>query len=159
MSFWNLGNWKRFPGFLQCNICHIVRQCLYSQNHEKHSLYDGILLAKTVVSDGNGVPVWQKSALFTQKTGSFLNIRRIRWKRKSSSVTMNVTVGNTRPSLFGFASILETQPYLVVNGKPLTKAEISAMLKMEEGLSLCLEVICSLIATLLHLPREHLWSS
>ena len=57
------------------------------------------------------------------------------WKKKSSSVTMNVTVGNTQPSLFGFASILQTQPSLVVNGKPLTKTEISAMLKMEEGLA------------------------
>ena len=57
------------------------------------------------------------------------------WKKKYSSVNLNVTVGNTQPSLFGFASILQTQPSLVVNGKPLTKAEISAMLKMEEGLA------------------------
>lgn len=57
------------------------------------------------------------------------------WKKKYSSVKINVNIGNTKPSMFGFDSILSLQPSLIVNGHALTKKEISELLKMEEGLA------------------------
>lgn len=57
------------------------------------------------------------------------------WKKKYSSVKINVNIGDTKPSMFGFDSILSLQPSLIVNGHALTKKEISELLKMEEGLA------------------------
>ena len=57
------------------------------------------------------------------------------WKKKYSSVKINVNIGDTKPSMFGFDSILSLQPSLIVNGRALTKKEISELLKMEEGLA------------------------
>ena len=57
------------------------------------------------------------------------------WKKKYSSVKINVNIGDTKPSMFGFDSILSLQPSLIVNGRVLTKKEISELLKMEEGLA------------------------
>ena len=56
------------------------------------------------------------------------------WKKKYSSVKINVNIGEKKPSLLGFESILSAQPSLIVNGHALTKKEISELLKMEEGL-------------------------
>ena len=56
------------------------------------------------------------------------------WKKKYSSVKINVNIGEKKPSLLGFESILSAQPSLIVNGHALTKKEINELLKMEEGL-------------------------
>ena len=45
-----------------------------------------------------------------------------------------MNIGEKKPSLLGFESILSAQPSLIVNGHALTKKEISELLKMEEGL-------------------------
>ncbi len=57
------------------------------------------------------------------------------WKKKYSAITANVNIGQNKPSMLGFDSILSLQPSLVVNGHTLTKKEISELLKMEEGLT------------------------
>ena len=57
------------------------------------------------------------------------------WKKKYSSITANVNIGQNKPSMLGFDSILSLQPSLMVNGHVLTKKEISELLKMEEGLT------------------------
>ncbi|MBR5968921.1 MAG: DEAD/DEAH box helicase [Lachnospiraceae bacterium] len=56
------------------------------------------------------------------------------WKRRTSSVFMRVTMGEKKPSLFGFESLVSMQPSLVIGGQALTKKEIEALLEQTEGL-------------------------
>lgn len=56
------------------------------------------------------------------------------WKKKSSSVSMNVSMNGKKDSLFGLNSLIELKPSLMVNGHKLTKAEIRQLLASEEGL-------------------------
>ena len=58
------------------------------------------------------------------------------WKRQASSVTIQVTLGEQRPSFLGFDGILTMQPSLVVDGVTLTKDEIRMLLEQSEGLAL-----------------------
>lgn len=44
-------------------------------------------------------------------------------------------MGDKKQSLFGFDTLLNLQPNLIVNGNVLTKSEISQLLKAEEGLT------------------------
>lgn len=57
------------------------------------------------------------------------------WKKHYSSVSAKVSVGDKKQSLFGFDTLLNLQPNLIVNGNVLTKSEISQLLKAEEGLA------------------------
>ena len=57
------------------------------------------------------------------------------WKNKSSSVNMQVTLGDKKPSMFGFDSLISMTPGLVVDGEPLTRAEVERLLKETEGLA------------------------
>lgn len=56
------------------------------------------------------------------------------WKKKYSSIHLDIKIGDKEPSLLGFDSILSMTPKLMVNGVALTQAEVKAMLKEEEGL-------------------------
>ena len=57
------------------------------------------------------------------------------WKRHDSSVSMQVSLGEEKPSLFGFDSLVSMKPQLVFNGVPLTEAEIRNLLLQTEGLA------------------------
>ena len=57
------------------------------------------------------------------------------WKKHYSSISAKVSVGDKKQSLFGFDTLLNLQPNLIVNGNVLTKSEISQLLKAEEGLT------------------------
>lgn len=57
------------------------------------------------------------------------------WKRGASSVALSVRLGEKKPSLLGFDSIVTCQPELVVDGIPLTKEEIRELLGRTEGLA------------------------
>lgn len=56
------------------------------------------------------------------------------WKKKYSSVSMQVAIGDTEPKLLGFDSILSMTPSLMVNGERLSEEEIRQLLEEEEGL-------------------------
>ena len=57
------------------------------------------------------------------------------WKNRSSSVSLNVTLGDKKPSMFGFDALISMTPQLSVDGVPLTKAEIERLLRETEGLA------------------------
>lgn len=56
------------------------------------------------------------------------------WKKKQSSVSLNVSMGTKKQSLFGLETLISLKPSLNVNGRPLTKAEIRTLLQAEDGL-------------------------
>lgn len=56
------------------------------------------------------------------------------WKKKYSSVSLQVSMGTRKQSLFGVETLISLKPSLIVNGHPLTKAEIKKLLEAEEGL-------------------------
>ncbi|WP_304683647.1 DEAD/DEAH box helicase [Ileibacterium valens] len=58
------------------------------------------------------------------------------WKKKYSSVSLSVSMGSKKQSLFGVETLVSLKPSLMVNGKPLTKAEIKKLLEADEGLML-----------------------
>ena len=57
------------------------------------------------------------------------------WKRQDSSVRMQVTLGEKKPSLLGFQSLVSMRPSLVVDGMPLTEEDIRMLLTQAEGLA------------------------
>ena len=58
------------------------------------------------------------------------------WKKKSNSISLNVKVGETKPSLFGWKSLLPLKPELRVDDQKLTKADIRKILETSEQLLL-----------------------
>lgn len=57
------------------------------------------------------------------------------WKRGSAAVSMQVRLGEKKPSLLGFDALVSMQPELVANGQALTAAEIKKLLAQTEGLA------------------------
>ena len=57
------------------------------------------------------------------------------WKRGSAQISMQVKLGDKKPSLLGFDSLVSMQPELVANGEALTAAEIRKLLAQTEGLA------------------------
>ena len=57
------------------------------------------------------------------------------WKRGSAQISMNVKLGEKKPSLLGFDSLVSMQPELTANGTVLTAAEIRRLLAQTEGLA------------------------
>ena len=57
------------------------------------------------------------------------------WKRKAAMVSMNVSLGDEKPSFLGFDSVLSMTPHLEVDGTPLTREDIELLLKQTEGLA------------------------
>ena len=58
------------------------------------------------------------------------------WRQQNSSVTVQVSLGEKKPAVCGFESIISMQPKLVVDGVPLSRADINTLLKQTEGLYL-----------------------
>lgn len=58
------------------------------------------------------------------------------WKKKSNSISLNIKVGETKPSLFGWNSLLPLKPELRVDDQKLTKADIRKILETSEQLLL-----------------------
>lgn len=69
-----------------------------------------------------------------EKTGILCRIPNW-WRKNAASVSLSLSLGEDRPSLLGFDSILSVQPRLVVNGVPLTEADIRKLLSQTEGLA------------------------
>lgn len=57
------------------------------------------------------------------------------WKRRYSSISMSVTLGEKKPPVLGFDAIVSMNPSLTAGGVPLTEAEIKRLLKQTEGLA------------------------
>ena len=69
-----------------------------------------------------------------EKTGILCRIPNW-WRKRASVVSMSVSLGEDRPSVLGFDSIVSMQPRLVVDGIPLTQADIRRLLSETEGLA------------------------
>lgn len=57
------------------------------------------------------------------------------WRRKAMNVSMSMKMGNDKPSLLGFNSILSVIPSLTIDGIELTEKDIRQLLNMTEGLA------------------------
>ena len=57
------------------------------------------------------------------------------WKRKSTGVRLNITVGDKKPSLIGMDSLVDFKVGLVLEDTPLTLAEAKKLLSQTEGLA------------------------
>lgn len=57
------------------------------------------------------------------------------WKRRAAMVSMNVSLGDEKPSFLGFDAVLSMTPHLEVDGTPLTREDIELLLKQTEGLA------------------------
>lgn len=58
------------------------------------------------------------------------------WRKKSASVSMNVNLGEEKPSMLGFDALVSMRPKLVVDGMELTESDIRKLLAQTEGLAL-----------------------
>ncbi len=57
------------------------------------------------------------------------------WKKRAASVSMQVKLGEDKPSMFGLEGLVSMRPVLSVDGVPLTKSEIKQLLMMTDGLA------------------------
>ncbi len=57
------------------------------------------------------------------------------WRRKAMNVSMSMKMGNEKPSLLGFDSILSVTPSLTIDGVELSEKDIRKLLNMTEGLA------------------------
>ena len=57
------------------------------------------------------------------------------WKKKNVSLSMQLKLGEKKPSMFGLEGLVSIQPELTVDGVALTKKEIEQLLAMTEGLA------------------------
>lgn len=57
------------------------------------------------------------------------------WKKHYSSVHLNVSAGEKKPSFFGLQTLMELTPSLSINGYTLTSDDINSLLQQEEGLT------------------------
>lgn len=57
------------------------------------------------------------------------------WRKKASSVSLSVRMGEDKPSLLGFNALISMQPTLEVDGVALTEADIRGLLSQTEGLA------------------------
>ncbi|HBA46744.1 MAG TPA: ATP-dependent helicase [Lachnospiraceae bacterium] len=58
------------------------------------------------------------------------------WKKRASSVSLEASLGDDKPSLLGFDTLISVQPKLVVDGMELTEEDIRSLLEQTEGLAL-----------------------
>lgn len=57
------------------------------------------------------------------------------WKKKAAMVSMSVSLGDEKPSMLGFGTLLSMQPKLMVDGVALTKRDIEMLLAQTDGLA------------------------
>ena len=58
------------------------------------------------------------------------------WKKKASSVSLEVSIGEQKPSMLGFDTLVSVQPKLSVDGMELNEDDIRRLLNQTEGLAL-----------------------
>lgn len=58
------------------------------------------------------------------------------WKRYASTIAMSVKMGDDRPSMLGFDTLISMKPSLTVDGIPLTQKDIEDLLNQTEGLAM-----------------------
>lgn len=58
------------------------------------------------------------------------------WKKRASSINVTLQLGEEKPSMLGFDTLITLQPQLTVDGEVLSHAEIQKMLSQAEGLAL-----------------------
>ena len=58
------------------------------------------------------------------------------WKRRASSVAMTVKMGEEKPSMLGFDTLISMKPSLTVDGITLTQKDIEDLLDQTEGLAM-----------------------
>lgn len=58
------------------------------------------------------------------------------WKKRSMAVSLSVSLGEKKPALLGFDTLVSVQPRLMVDGVPLTPEDIRLLLAQTEGLAL-----------------------
>lgn len=69
-----------------------------------------------------------------EKTGILCRIPNW-WKKKSSSVSLSVSLGEEKTSVLGFDTLISVQPKLTVDGMTLTEEDIRTLLAQTEGLA------------------------
>lgn len=57
------------------------------------------------------------------------------WRKKNSMLSVNVKLGEEKPSMVGFDALVSLQPSLEVDGVRLTQSEIEQLLRQTEGLA------------------------
>ena len=57
------------------------------------------------------------------------------WKRNACNVSMSVSLGEEKPHMLGMDTILQMVPQLTVDGVPLSREEVEALLARTEGLA------------------------
>lgn len=58
------------------------------------------------------------------------------WKKRASSVSLEASLGDERPSMLGFDTLISVCPRLTVDGMELTEEDIRKLLEQTEGLAL-----------------------
>lgn len=58
------------------------------------------------------------------------------WKRRSSTVSLSIKLGDKKPSALGFDAIISAKPEFMVDGVALTKKDIETLMAQTEGLAL-----------------------
>lgn len=58
------------------------------------------------------------------------------WKRRSSTVSLSIKLGDKKPSALGFDAIISAKPEFMVDGVLLTKKDIETLMAQTEGLAL-----------------------
>lgn len=58
------------------------------------------------------------------------------WRKRASSINMMLKLGEEKPSMLGFDTLVSLQPQLTVDGETLTDSDIRKLLSQTEGLSL-----------------------
>ena len=57
------------------------------------------------------------------------------WKKRSSSLSVSVKLGEDKPSILGFDAILSVKPEFVIDGIKLSKEDIKKLMAQTEGLA------------------------
>lgn len=57
------------------------------------------------------------------------------WRKRAAAVNMNLQLGEKKPSMLGFDTLVSLQPQLTVDGVVLTQADIKKLLAQTEGLA------------------------
>lgn len=58
------------------------------------------------------------------------------WKKKTSSVSLEASLGDQKPAMLGFETLISVQPKLAVDGMTLDENDIRELLEQTEGLAL-----------------------
>ena len=57
------------------------------------------------------------------------------WRRRAASISVNLQLGEKKPSMLGFDTLVSVQPQLMVDGEILSSAEVNKLLSQTEGLA------------------------